>query len=196
MLEHAMLTFISRMKQRVGELLHGKTAFNLLEDQRGNHTALNQAMERRKGFLMLQRIYSDEDEVDDAAAVEPTRGGIMPLAPPEGDTSAKRGKAWTGADLKDSDSFLREAEQLSEIANFAQPLLYERSSLCTDDELMKCSCLGNSLLRVSSLLEAQLGWEQASKITAVRDLTSAIKTIRYHGLRVAKFCRLEILIQT
>lgn len=193
MLEHAMLTFISRMKQRVGELMHGKTAFTLLEDQRGNHTALNQTIERRKGFFMLQRIYSEEDEVEDAA-IEPARGGIMPLAPSESDTNTKRGKPWSGNDLKDS--FLRELEELGDIAKFTQPLIYERSTLCTDEELMKCSCLANSLLRVASLLESQLGWEKSSKITAVRDLASAIKTIRHHGLRVAKFCRLEILIQT
>jgi hypothetical protein len=110
MLEHAMLTFISRMKQRVGELLNGKTACRMLEDLRGNHSPFNQAMERRKAFFMLQRIYNDEDDVDDpAAAVEQARGGIMPLAPSESDTTTKRGKAWTGTDFKDS--FAREAEQ-------------------------------------------------------------------------------------
>lgn len=201
MLEHAMLTFISRMKQRVGELLNGKTAQTMLEDQRGNQSPLNQAIERRKEFLMLQRIYNDEDDVDDpAAAVESsTRGGIAPLAPSESDTSTKRGKAWTGTDFKDS--FARELEQISSIAKFTQPLLYERTSLCTDEELMKCSCLANSLLRVASLLEGQLqsragGWDKSGKISAIRDLESAIKTIRHHGLRVAKFCRVEVLIQT
>ena len=199
MLEHAMLTFISRMKQRVGELLQGKKAFGMLEDQRGNLSSLNQAMERRKEFFMLQRIYNDEDDVDDsAAAAEPTRGGIMPLAPPEGDTSTKRGKTWAGTDFKDS--FARENEQISSIAKFTQPLLFERATLCTEEELMKCSCLANSLLRVAGLLEGQLqsrgGWDKSSKIIAIRDLESAIKTIRHHGLRVAKFCRVEVLIQT
>jgi hypothetical protein len=200
MLEHAMLTFISRMKQRVGELLNGKTACRMLEDLRGNHSPFNQAMERRKAFFMLQRIYNDEDDVDDpAAAVEQARGGIMPLAPSESDTTTKRGKAWTGTDFKDS--FAREAEQIPDLSKFTQPLLYERATLCTDEELMKCACLANSLLRVASLLEGQLqsragGWDKSAKITAVRDLESAIKTIRHHGLRVAKFCRVEVLIQT
>ena len=202
MLEHAMLTFLSRMKQRVGELLHGKTAFLMLEDQRGNPSPLNQAMERRKTYYMLQRLYNDEDDVDDpATAVEPARSGILPLAPSESDTSTKRGKGWTTSNHDFKDSFSREVEQISDIAKFKQPLLYERSTLCTDEELMKCSCLENSLLRVASLLEEQLhtragGWEKSVKITAIRDLESAIKTIRHHGLRVAKFCRVEVLIQT
>ena len=45
---------------------------------------------------MLQRIYNDEDDVDDpAATVEPTRGGIMPLAPSERD----KGKGLAGTDF-------------------------------------------------------------------------------------------------
>jgi hypothetical protein len=66
---------------------------------------------------------------------------------------------------------------------------------------MKAACLANSLLRVASLLDGQLrsqgdGWDKSQKNKAVRDLQSAIKTIRFHGLRVAKFCRMEMLIQT
>ncbi|KAL7480777.1 hypothetical protein ACHAW6_006438 [Cyclotella cf. meneghiniana] len=200
MLEHAMLTFISRMKQRVGDLFHGKAAFSLLEDQRGNLSLLNQAMERRKAFYMLQRVYNDEDDVDDpvTTASQTVRGGIIPLAPSENDTSPKKGQ-WVGADFKDS--FEREVAQIPDIAKFTQPLLFERASLCTDEELMKCACLSNSLLRVASLLEGQLrsragGWEKSANINAIRDLDSAIKTIRHHGLRVAKFCRVEVLIQT
>ena len=64
MLEHAMLTFISRMKSRVSEVCQGKVAFLLLEDKRGNPTPLSQQMERRNLFTFLQRLYSDEDDVD------------------------------------------------------------------------------------------------------------------------------------
>eukprot|EP01082_Thalassiosira_pseudonana_P006929 g15028.t1 g15028 contig21:392906-399472(-) len=201
MLEHAMLTFISRMKQRVGKLLHAKVAFTLLEDQRGNESQLNQAMERRKAFALLQRIYNDEDDVDDSpTTVEPNiRGGILPLAPSHSDTSPKKGKFMAGADGKDS--FERELTQLNSLAKFTEPLKFGNSTLCTDEELMKAACLANSLLRVASLLEEQLrskagGWEKSAKSSAIRDLESAIKTIRFHGLRVAKFCRMEVLVQT
>ena len=201
MLEHAMLTFISRMKQRVGEVCHGKAAFSLLEDQRGNPTTLSQFMERRNAFTLLQRIYNDEDDVDDpTAAVEPTTrvGGILPLAPSESDTTPRKGKL-AGADGRAP--FEREVAQLDVLTKFTEPLKFERSTLCTDEELMKAACLANSLLRVASLLDGQLrsragGWDKSSKIKAIRDLQSAIKTIRYHGLRVAKFCRMEVLLQT
>ncbi len=203
MLEHAMLTFISRMKQRVGEVCQGKAAFSFLEDKRGNPTPLSQYMERRNAFTLLQRIYNDEDDVDDTTeAVEPTitpRGGILPLAPSESDTTPRNNGKLTGADGRGT--FERELTQITVLTRFSGPLEIERSTLCTDDEMMKAACLANSLLRVASLLEGQLrnrgdGWDKSQKIKAVRDLQSAIKTIRYHGLRVAKFCRMEMLIQT
>ena len=201
MLEHAMLTFISRMKQRVGEVCQGKAAFSLLEDQRGNPTPLSQIMERRDGFNLLQRIYSDEDDVEDPGVVEPTTrvGGILPLAPSESDMSPRKGGKLPGDDSKGP--FEREVSQLDILCKFSEPLPFERGTLCTDEEQMKAACLANSLLRVASLLDGQLrsragGWEKSSKIKAIRDLQSAIKTIRYHGLRVAKFCRMEVLLQT
>ena len=203
MLEHAMLTFISRMKQRVGEVCQGKAAFLFLEDKRGNPTPLGQCMERRNTFSMLQRIYNDEDDVDDTTgAVDPNltpRGGIAPLAPSESDTSPRKNGKLSGADCRGT--FERELTQMSVLTRFTGPIEIERSTLCTDEELMQASCLANSLLRVASLLNGQLrsrgdGWEKSPKIKAVRDLQSAIKTIRFHGLRVAKFCRMEMLIQT
>lgn len=200
MLEHAMLTFISRMKQRVGEVCQGKAAFSLLEDQRGSPTPLSHSMERRKAFTLLQRIYNDEFDVDEAAATaEPTQiGNILPLAPSESDTRSRRA-ALGAADGKDS--FERELSHLVVLTKFNEPMQFETATLCSDEELMKASCLCNSLLRVASLLEEQLrsragGWEKSSKIKAIRDLENAIKTIRFHGLRVAKFCRMEMLIQT
>lgn len=200
MLEHAMLTFISRMKQRVSEVCQGKAAFSLLEDQRGNPTPLSQFMERRNAFTLLQRIYNDEDDVDETG-VEPTTRmpTILPLAPSESDTSPRKTGKLAGADGRGS--FEREVSQIDVLTKFSEPLQFERSTLCTDEELMKAACLANSLLRVASLLDGQLrsragGWDKSSKIKAIRDLQSAIRSIRSHGLRIAKFCRLEMLIQT
>lgn len=201
MVEHAMLTFISRMKSRVSEVCQGKVAFLLLEDKRGNPTPLSQQMERRNSFTLLQRFYNDEDDVDDSTgAVEPaTRSGILPLAPSESDTSPRKTGKMSNMDGQGSQE--RELEQLGILTKFTGPMMIERSTLCSDEELMKAGCLANSLLRVASLLDGQLrsragGWEKQSKIKAIRDLQSAIKTIRFHGLRVAKFCRMEMLIQT
>lgn len=203
MLEHAMLTFISRMKQRVGEVCQGKAAISFLEDKRGNPTPLGQYMERRNAFTLLQRIYNDEDDVDDSTgAVDPnnlaSRSGIAPLAPSESDTSPRKNGKLTGADGRGT--FEKELTQISVLTKFTGPLEIEQSTLCTDEELIKAACLANSLLRVASLLYGQLrsrgdGWDKTPKIKAVRDLQSAIKTIRFHGLRMAKFCRMEMLIQ-
>lgn len=212
MLEHAMLTFISRMKQRVGEVCHGKAAFALLEDQRGSPTPLSSHMERRAAFGMLQRVYSDEDDVDDGGPPDASGGagrsssgaGILPLAPPESDTSPRRTSRSSSSSETGRGSFEREVAQIDVLTKFDEPLQFEHSTLCSDEELMRAACLANSLLRVAGLLDGQLGssrtaggWgSKSNKIKAIRDLRGAIRTIRHHGLRVAKFCRVEILIQT
>ena len=118
MLEHAMLTFISRMKQRVGEVCQGKAAFSFLEDKRGNPTPLSQYMERRNAFTLLQRIYNDEDDVDDTTeAVEPTitpRGGILPLAPSESDTTPRNKGKLTGAAVRGTSGSWRKSLYLQD----------------------------------------------------------------------------------
>ena len=210
MLEHAMLTFISRMKQRVGEVCHGKAAFALLEDLRGSPTPLSNQMERRGAFGMFQRVYSDEDDLDDADPAEAgsgrssSAGGILPLAPPENDTSLRRTSRSSSSSETGRGSFEREVAQIDVLTKFDEPLQFEHSTLCSDEELMRAACLANSLLTVAGLLDRQLGSSRAAggwgnksnKIKAIRDLRGAIRTIRHHGLRVAKFCRVEVLIQT
>lgn len=211
MLEHAMLTFISRMKQRVGEVCHGKAAFALLEDQRGSPTPLSRHMEQRAAFGMFQRVHSDEDDLDDAGPADAgagrpssAGGGILPLAPPEGDTSPRRTSRSSSSSETGRGSFEREVAQIDVLTKFDEPLQFEHSTLCSDEELMRAACLANSLLTVAGLLDGQLGsgraaggWgNKSSKIKAIRDLRGAIRTIRHHGLRVAKFCRVEVLIQT
>jgi hypothetical protein len=72
--------------------------------------------------------------------------------------------------------------------------------LRSDDDLMKAACLGHSLLKLSSLLEKRLIIRTTSghnkSLTSTRALREAIKTIKTNSMKMAKFCRLEMLMQT
>jgi hypothetical protein len=68
--------------------------------------------------------------------------------------------------------------------------------LSSDEELMKASCLAHSLLKLSGLLESRLKVKGINKtLTSTRALREANRTIRTSGMKMAKFCRLEMLMQ-
>eukprot|EP00957_Ditylum_brightwellii_P099128 7550450-Ditylum_brightwellii.AAC.1 len=66
LLNHAILTFISRAKHRVGNVCFGKKAFHLLEVGHGGkeRTAFSSAMESRKAYSNLLRLYGDTDHME------------------------------------------------------------------------------------------------------------------------------------
>ena len=81
---------------------------------------------------------------------------------------------------------------------------------CTDEHLMKAACLAHSLLKLSSLLDSRLKVRShvlssslsgnptisAKKtLSNTRALREAIKTIKSNGLKMAKFCRADVLLQ-
>jgi len=85
------------------------------------------------------------------------------------------------------------------LVNFSDAHYGENISLCTEDEFLKAGSLAHSLLTVASLLEKRLTPKKVTwgkSVASPRALKECIKTIRMHGLRVAKFCRVEVLLQT
>uniref|UniRef100_A0A7S4S8A6 Exocyst complex component Sec8 n=2 Tax=Ditylum brightwellii TaxID=49249 RepID=A0A7S4S8A6_9STRA len=210
LLNHAILTFISRAKHRVGNVCFGKKAFHLLEVGHGGkeRTAFSSAMESRKAYSNLLRLYGDTEHMEGgvAAGVEAvSRRGNYPPLPPSGDGKSKNSgrqnlAVGEGLMIDEEDAPLdKELEHISGLLNFANDHYGDDFDMCTDDELMKTACLAHSLLKVSGLLEQRLksrrvGWEKTDKPTL--ELRENIKSIRFHGLRVAKFCRAEVLIQT
>ena len=64
------------------------------------------------------------------------------------------------------------------------------------DELFAAYKLCRQKLVAANRSRSSLAGHNTRRYKAIRDLQSAIKTIRFHGLRVAKFCRMEMLIQT
>lgn len=214
-LEHAILTFISRVKPRVAQLCNDKMALRLLLDtgKGANDKTFSTVVELRKAFSQLLQAYADGDllEATQMEGDEMRDPSIVPLAPPSSDTKSRNGG---GGDLKSSGdhelsgSLVEKEEQV-----LAQEMVHLRSIVeltkdrdgnpivcCSDEELMKASCLAHSLLKLASLLESRLKVRSKGSfdkmLTSTRALREAIKTIKAHGTKMAKFCRIDMLMQT
>ena len=92
-----------------------------------------------------------------------------------------------------------EVTHLSPLLDFTSKNYGQNLDICNDDELGRAACLANSLLKVASLLEGRLRTRSSGRDKtggATRNLLKSIKTIKEHGVRMAKFCRVDMLIQT
>ena len=121
----------------------------------------------------------------------------------DGDRSIQRSLTHdlnSGTDLKrEQRTFEMEVIHILQFLDFASKKYEEDFVMCTEDEFLKPGPLAHNLLTLASLLEKRLKPKKVTwgKIaTAPRALRECIKTIRMHGLKVAKFCRVEILLQT
>jgi hypothetical protein len=234
-LEHVILTFISRVKQQVSRICNDKTALQVLMDTVPNSTpttssgggdkekaatkntqAFGQVMERRKAFAQLVLAYADGDLLETAAvAEEHADGGMSPLTPSANDTPNKKDAANKAAiagmdELDLVGGVEREESNLSNELQFVKPYLefagmelYNNTiKTCSDEHLMKAACLSHSLLKLSSLLDSRLkvrsslGSISSKTLTNTRALREAIKTIKANGLKMAKFCRADVLLQS
>ena len=212
-LEHVMLTFISRIKHQMSKLCENKTAKKVLEKEGGKASPLAFVMEKRQPFTKLLHAYTDSDMFDGATgtAVSVSATGATKLAAPAGDTPRQSGKddaagdAFTGEVAPGVDGeeelMLRELKYLQPYFDFANEKFIADIKVCTDEELMKAEALAHSLLKVASLLESRLKVRHSSSsyqkpLTSTRALREAIKTVMQSGLQMAKFCRLDLLFQT
>eukprot|EP00980_Cylindrotheca_fusiformis_P023209 scaffold10220_cov148-Cylindrotheca_fusiformis.AAC.7 len=220
-LEHVILTFISRVKQQVTRICSNQTALQLLMDsssqyrEEGAPKSFGQAMERRKAFAQLVLAYADGDLLE--AVTEDRQAGelgVVPALPaPTGDTprGVSDPRAAALADMGELDfvgGVDREEVNLSVELQFVKPYLEfagmeDSNSIktCRDEDLMKAACLAHSLLKLSSLLDSRLKMRShlgatAKTLANTRALREAIKTIRANGLKMAKFCRADVLLQS
>lgn len=214
-LEQAILLFISRVKSRILELCDGKYAFSLLEDPTSRHpTQLFTIMEARRPYTRLVNSYFSEDNVTHVETPS-NRSNIIPIPPSASDTKSKKiietGSQSAQVPVSNSandmnsrirheqEAFENEVKHLLELLNFAHPRYCDRFKLSTEEDFLKIVSLAHSLLKLASKLEKRINPSKAkwSKLTvAPRSLREAIKNIRIHGLRLAKFCRMEVLLQT
>ena len=88
---------------------------------------------------------------------------------------------------------------LMQFLNFSEKNYGEDFVMCTDEQLLKAASLAHNLLTLAGLLDKRLKPKKVTwgkSVTAPRVLRECIKNIRMHGLKVAKFCRVEVLLQT
>lgn len=225
-LEHVILTFISRVKQQVSRICNDKTALQLLMDStassmisatgsngspvKARSQSFGHVMERRKAFAQLVLAYADGDMLD-AVNDEKTGelAGVPTIPAPSGDTPRGAANKIAGMEGLDFEGGVeREEANLSVELNFVRPYLefagmeLAQIKTCLDEDLMKAACLAHSLLKLASLLESRLkvrsriGITSTKTLTNTRALREAIKTIKANGLKMAKFCRADILLQS
>lgn len=193
-LEHAILTFNSRVKQRVGQICRGKKAAELLDAK----TSFSEDIELRKSFTQLMQAYFGEDEATAAAL----GGGAVALSPDAASSSKSKKNDFdaTATDYeRERAAFNMEVTHLSPLLDFTSKNYGHDLEVCNDDELGRAACLANSLLKVAGLLEGRLRTRSSGRDKtggATRNLLKSIKTIKEHGVRMAKFCRADMLIQT
>lgn len=205
-LEHVMLTFTSRVKQQIGKICDRKTALRLLLEE-GKGSPFTAIMERRRPCSLLSMAYADGDILEAATSEKTTKRGITPLSPPETDTASRNIALKNEPAFEDVGEGVDGEEHLMSMElQYLKPYLdfdttgqISKVVLCTDEELMKAACLAHSLLKLASLLESRLKIRGHSSfnraLTSTRALREAIKTIKLNGMRMAKFCRIEMLMQ-
>lgn len=209
-LEHVMLTFTSRVQQQIGKICDRKTASMLLL-QEGKGSSLATIMERRRPCSLLALAYADGDVLDASGGdgVAKQRGGMTPLSPPESDTASRRNATVfmnepaldeIGDGVEGEENLMAmELEYLGPFLDFNTTGHTGKIVVCSGDEAMKAACLAHSLLKLASLLDCRLknrssaGFDRT--LTSTRALREAIKAIKTNGMKMAKFCRLDMLMQ-
>jgi len=221
-LEHATLTFNSRAKQRVQQICVNKKADELLGGEAGiKDNKLSLAMEKRNSFAIFLQMYNERSgDTSDASVVEnmsTDASRILPLSPSVGDTkSISRNSRRTdvSSSLADELSALtslnEDNEYNDDVLQKELPmlqLLFQFQShnfgkdlvISSEDDLMHAASLAHSLLKLSGLLTKRLRTKKGSSertLSSTRALREAIGTIRLHGIRMAKFCRIDFIVQT
>lgn len=206
-LEHAMATFITRIKQQVQKLTTGKTALDLLMDEKDGKK-LSNILERRKPFHLLIRAYSTTDKLENIYEHDRKKSSnIMPLAASMSDTSPHGGANLqadapvedVAEDVEEQESILKEEMKfIGQYIDFSDQV-QSKITTCTDEEMMRCASFAHSLLKLTSFLEVRVGMKKSGSLgkspSALRALKESISTIRMNGVKLAKFCRLDMLMQ-
>ena len=206
-LEHVMLTFISRVKQQMAKICENKTAYTLLMGEEIDGTDLARVMELRKPYNSLIQAYADGDLLDPSPSDDTTKNGIAPIPAPDTDTTPRKNSNKSDALAEEIAEGLdgeeiamqKEMQFMKKYFAFEETNTISKIVVCSDEDLMKASTLAHGLLKVARLLEGRLKIRTSSgfnrTLTSTRALREAIKTVTLSGVKMAKFCRLDMLMQ-
>ena len=207
-LDMAMLAFLSRVKQRVGELCTNKTAYELMGTYESatspsmiRNDSLSAAMESRKAYTLFLHEYYGHDSMDDipssnlqANSSNPSGSqGTNPTTP-----SAPTFDHFTSDLEKEHKCLAKEVENIVSLLKFPEHDHGYNLHVCTEEDLKKSSCLAHSLLQLSVVLISSLQNKRTRKWkkSCTKSLRTHLMTIQSAGVFMSKFCRIDMLVQT
>ncbi|GMH81784.1 hypothetical protein TrST_g4820 [Triparma strigata] len=193
-LEHVILTFASRAKQRSGELMSQLTSYEMLgkdiDDSSKNFFSVS--LERQSTFTQLMGVYF-EDYGGSGPNTNPDSAGVGvgvgALRPPT------LGRSVTTEQEMMDEVFEEESEQLKNLFNFDETDYGAKITSTSDiQHLADIVALAHSLLILSGKLEDRLkATETAGKILAkTRNLHISVNGLRTLGKKLCKVLRVEI----
>lgn len=203
-LDHILLAFVEKIKTQVEEIGKNKTALELL----GRIKGLSRIVEERAAYKQLLNAYTDDDKMADGSPAEDDNnaagkgsGGMRKLDTNNSNAAPQP----VEEDLeKEERIFAREREFLKKYLDFVSVVNGRNNNnftlkVCTDDELMKASCLAHSLLKLAHQLENRLRIQSGphvGKRIGPRDIRNHILKIKSMGMKMAKLTRFDMIMQT
>ncbi|CAB9528119.1 expressed unknown protein [Seminavis robusta] len=193
------------VEDKVKEICDETTADELLEGYGDNKGKLSAAIGKRDAFIGLLKAYEFDMNLLDAAQLgtdganvdsnekESPEKANNPLA--RGDGLPEKGVEREEAIMKQEIDLLGDYGYLDFLPDRQESLDYD---VITKGELKKATCLSHSLLKVSSILEQRLKSRVKGSnklLEGTSELHDKIKQIKKIGIRMAKFCHVEVLLQ-
>ena len=220
-LDYSLLAFISRVKQRAEDICVGKKASELLNNEGEEKKGMSAAMEYRKAYSLLLQEYGERPDVVTSTSLQTasvSSNQMKPLIPSNNDTRSRYGNKANGLNVRngmnsignsggsnldpindisrEDEALEKEIPHILSLLQFGQHEYGDLLHVCTDEEIMQAAYLAHSLLKFAHLLEKRLtnkGGKWAK--TTTRAIREAVRTIKLHGIQMAKFCRLDMLVQ-
>ena len=204
-MEHATLTFVSRGKQRIRELCNGKTADALLGGGEGGNGGKKEspfllAAKERPDYKVMLAHYGQRTKERRSESSAKTKRGPT-LRPSSSDTKSRHTQNANYTKVVDGEgnSFQNELQHVESLLRFSKHGFGRALSVCSEEDLYNCASIAHSLLKLSEELDNGLRAKDKSRaktLMANKALRSSIGTIRALGLRMALFCRVDVLVHT
>lgn len=203
-LQFLVETFNSMVEPQVSEVCEDTTSDELLQGFGRDKGKMAAAFGRRGAFLTLMKDYEfDLDLIVDKSSGD-NDGQTSDSENSDGGKDEKKSKK-DGDDLPENEIQREEAlvkQELDLLSDYMDFLPDNQESLDYDlmgrNELRRATCLAHSFLKVASVFESRLKVNIKGEEKMLGDtgsLLDAIGILKNAGIRMAKFCRMEVLLQ-
>merc|ERR1719223_981938 len=155
------------------------------------------AKERSDYKVMLAHYGQRTKERRSESSAKSKRGPT--LRPSSSDTKSRHTQNANYTKVVDGEgnSFQNELQHVESLLRFSKHGFGRALSVCSEEDLYNCASIAHSLLKLSEELDNGLRAKDKSRAKALmanKALRSSIGTIRALGLRMALFCRVDVLV--